>query len=520
MSEKGVVAAGHPETCRVAQMVLADGGNAVDAALAAMCAACVVEPVLASLGGGGFLMVRPAAGRLARQPVLYDFFTHTPKVKRPADDIDCQRVDADFGATTQEFHIGLGTIATPGAVKGLFEAHRDFGRMPMRRLVEPAVELARVGARITGPQAQIMSVVAAILRATAAHLELFESPVRPGELISEGEALRMPAFAGILEILACEGDDLFYRGEIGRRLVADCAGRGGHLVRRDLESYRVERRTPIAIDAFACRILLNPPPSLGGLLVAFAIELLEALGLDFARHSVDHLRRVVHVLSAADRMRREQCLDRSTVALLDTVLARQNIALHRDDILRWPTRSRGTTHISVVDQWDCVASLSISNGESSGYVIPETDIMLNNMLGEEDLNPGPLHGWPPDTRMGSMMVPTVVLGRRHGAIALGSGGSKRIRSAVLQVLLNLLVFNMPPDAAVAAPRLHLENDTLSIEPGFPDEAVTALAEIAPVLDRWLRKSMYFGGVHVAQRRNDGGYWAAGDERRGGCAGAA
>lgn len=512
-----VVAAGHPETCRVAEAVLAEGGNAVDAALAAMCAACVVEPALASLGGGGFLMARPAKTTAGEGAVVYDFFTQTPRRRRAAGEADFRAIEADFGTVRQRFHIGLGAIATPGVIKGVFTAHRDLGRMPLRTLIEPAIARAREGAVVNAFQAYACGVIRPILEATPDSAALFASPSRPGALVGEGELLRLPVLADTLEILAIEGDDLFYRGEIGRVLARDCAQSGGHLDLDDLRGYRVERRRPLARDAFGARILLNPPPASGGVLIAFALALLETLAIgDNAFGTLPHLRLLAEAMQATSRARiearlAEQAPDAAEAALLDPAL----IARYRAGILGRPAADRGTTHISVIDRDGGAASLSISNGEGSGYVLPGTGIMMNNMLGEEDVNPEGREGWRCGVRMASMMAPTLAWSRNGTLLALGSGGSSRIRTAILQVLLNVLVYAMAVKDAVSAPRLHREDATLGAEPGFADAALDALARLYPRLDRWAEQNMFFGGVHTVARDRAGGVAGAGDARRGG-----
>lgn len=519
---RGIVAAGHPETADAAVAVLREGGNAVDAALAAMCAATVVEPVLASLGGGGFLVVRPGAGRLAGRSIVYDFFVQTPKRRRPRGDVDLRRVFADFGPAQQEFHIGMGAIATPGVVKGLFEAHRDLGRIPIRGVVEPAVGLARRGVPVSAVQAYMLRVVRAIVEAGPATRALFTSPAQPGELIGEGEPLRLPNLADALEILAIEGEDLFYRGEMARLLTRDCAGAGGQVTPEDLRDYTVERRRPLQVELERARVQLNPPPSMGGILVAFGLLLWQALG-SFAGEfgGRDHLARLVDVIRATGRARREIGEGLSADgAAFDTLLDPILIARYRDEIVNAPLVARGTTQISVIDAAGGAASLSLSSGEGSGYVLPGTGIVLNNMLGEADLNPGGLHGWPTDRRMASMMTPAIVLDGEGGVTALGSGGSKRIRTAMLQVLSNLLVFDMRLEEAIAAPRLHVEDGTLSLEPGFPETAVASLARIFADVERWPGKNMFFGGVHAVRRSGAGALDGAGDERRGGVVGVA
>jgi gamma-glutamyltranspeptidase/glutathione hydrolase len=514
VSHQGVVAAGHMETCRAAAAMLEAGGTAVDAALAGLAAACVAEPVLASLGGGGFLAVRVNEGAHAGRSVVYDFFTQTPKRPQPAAAIDFRPVLADFGPEQQQFHIGWGAIATPGVVRGLFEAHRDLGRMPMRAIVEPAVRLARDGVRIDAMQAYVVGVVAAILQASAASRRLFASPRHPDALIGEGELLRQPELAEVLELLAIEEDDLFYRGEIAQLAAADCRAHGGQLMAEDFRDYRVERRPPLAVDAFGARILLNPPPSTGGILIAFALELAGAIGL--AGAGGGYLTRLAEVMAATSRARIAGRFDAGDAGdwaarLLDPGLVRR----YRDEILGRPAAMRGTTHISVIDKAGTQAALTVSNGEGSACVVPGTGIMLNNMLGEEDINPAGFLAWPADTRMSSMMAPTLLQSPALGSVALGSGGSNRIRTAIVQVLLNLLVRGMPLAEAVAAPRIHVEGDTLHIEGGFDDAEAAALAVHPGDIRRWPERNIFFGGVHAARQAPGGGGDGAGDERRGG-----
>ncbi|MCG8652561.1 MAG: gamma-glutamyltransferase, partial [Pirellulales bacterium] len=205
-TQKGVVAAGHPVTAEAAAEVLRDGGNAFDAAIAAMAAACVPEFVFSSIGGGGFLMALPADhGR----PVLYDFFVQTPQRKRPEDEIEFYGIHADFGPATQEFHIGAGSVAVPGLVQGLFAVHGDLGRLPMKRLLEPAIAAAQQGVSICPLHAYLYTIVAPILKATPEACAYFAPG---GELLKEGDSYRNAAFADMLEELARTGPRLFSEG--------------------------------------------------------------------------------------------------------------------------------------------------------------------------------------------------------------------------------------------------------------------------------------------------------------------
>ena len=172
----------------------------------------------------------------------------------------------------------------------------------------------------------------------------------------------------------------------------------------------------------------------------------------------------------------------------------------------------GTTHVSVSDRAGNAASLSLSNGEGSGYVVPGTGVMLNNMLGEDDLHPGGFHVQPPGTRVGSMMSPTLVLEGDSVRLVVGSGGSKRIRSAILQVVTGLLDAGLSLRAAVEAPRQHWDGEQLQVEPGIPANVLAAL-EARWRVNPWKERNLYFGGVHAVVP----GVEAAADPRREGAA---
>ncbi len=516
MPFKGAVACGHPETAAAVTAILEEGGNAFDAALAGLCMACVAEPALTSLGGGGFLLARPTTAGGGGPPRVFDFFAQTPVRRRTEPPLDFRPVYAEFGDARQEFHIGLGAVATPGLVRGLFAVHADLGLMPMTAIVAPAARLAREGCVVGRIPAMLFSLVAAILGSSPETLALYGSRERPGELAGEGEVIVQPALADALETLAVEGEDLFYRGEIAAAVIADCRNRGGHLQAEDFARYAVIRRRPLIIEAFGTRLHLNPPPASGGILIAFALEMLRDAGLQaLGPASPATVERLVRTMIATGRMRSEVALHAlEPDGAAATVLAPALIRRYRRWVAGAPAATRGTTHISVVDAAGNAASLSLSNGAGSGYVAPGTGIHFNNMLGEADLHPGGLDAWPCDRRMSSMMAPTFAL-NREAAIVLGSGGSNRIRSAILQVLLNLLVFRMPPEVAVTAPRFHVENNRLSLEPGLPEAAVAAAGALVDAVEAFSEPGPFFGGVHAVRLAADGSVEGAGDPRRGG-----
>jgi len=498
----GAVAAGHELTTAAAQEILRDGGNAFDAVIAAHFAACVVEPVLASLGAGGYLLAEPA-GQAAR---LYDFFTQTPGRKR-VEDLDFYPISADFGPVSQEFHIGRASVAVPGSVRGMFDIHRDLGTLPMVRLLEPAIRYAREGVTVNPMQAYIFSVVSAIYLASPGATRVFGSPGASGHTLRKGERLHQPELAATLEALALEGDRLFYEGDLATAIAAHCA-EGGLLTPGDLAAYRVVQREPLRVGYRDAELLVNPPPSSGGILIGFALALLadQAPALPGTREGVG---RLAAVMDATSRAR----LEVARTGALDSLLDADLLDRYRREVRQRPFCSRGTTHLSVVDAAGNLASMTVSNGEGCGELVAGTGIMLNNVLGEEDLNPEGFFRWTPGTRMTSMMAPAI-LHTPGGRAVLGSGGSNRLRTAILQVVLNLVDHGMSIEDAVAAPRIHVERGELNLEPGALAGDNAGLERVFGHIRQWPDHNLYFGGVHSVWLSGHN-FHAAGDPRRGG-----
>ncbi len=496
-------------------MLLEEGGNAFDAALGAMCAACVCEPMLASLGGGGFLLAQPASG----DAQVFDFFTQTPSVTEG--ELDFYPIDADFGTATQEFHIGMGSIAVPGVVAGLFAVHAERCRLPLKKIVEPAVYLAREGVRVNALQRYLSEVLQPIIEATPTALRLASALHAPGRLAEIGEWIANPELGETLENLADNDSKWFYEGEPARQLVRDCVAGGGLITASDLQSYQVIRRRPVTFTSHGASICVNSPPSPGGCLVAFALSLLEKSRPPLPPWgSAEHAMALARVMQASDLVRAGHRQDQALGTGLDDgnlekILSPESLNHWHKTLQTGAIFSRGTTQISVADAAGNLASLTLSNGESSSYVLPGSGIMLNNMLGEEDLNPDGFHRLPPGVRLASMMTPTIVRMPDGGQLALGSGGSNRIRSATLQVLSNMLEYGMGLEEAVTAPRLHLEGGQLNMESGFSTGALQSLEAEWPGVEQWPQANLFFGGVHVVKRMAGGQFSAAGDPRRGG-----
>jgi gamma-glutamyltranspeptidase/glutathione hydrolase len=499
MSGPGVVATGHPLVTAAAAETLHAGGNAYDAAVAAGFAAAAAEPALTSLGGGGFLMARNAEGKTR----LFDFFVDTPGRGHRGNELEPHflPVTIRFPASEQDFNVGLGSVAVPGNLAGFLQIHEALGRLSLHTVVGPAVRLAREGVPVSPRQAYMLGLLEPIFTLTPGSAAVFAPE---GRMPREGELLHNPDLADTLERLPEDHGKSFYEGAIAARVASDMAEGGGLLTADDLAAYRVVERDPLSFEYRGHRVLTNPAPSLGGSLVALSLELLGRTELTPLRWgSAEHL-------LAWGRVNQEVDALRASGKPGPDLVGEQELEAAAGRVRRF---LRGTTHVSVSDREGNVASMTTSNGEGSGYVVPGTGVMLNNMMGEDDLHPDGFHASPPGLRVISMMAPTLVLEGDRVKLVVGSGGSKRIRSALVQVISSMIDFGFSVRDAVEAPRLHWDGEVVQVEPGLDDpEALRALGRLGPV-NEWPDRDVYFGGVHAVVPGREG----AGDPRRGGSA---
>ncbi|HBB31365.1 MAG TPA: gamma-glutamyltransferase [Cyanobacteria bacterium UBA8803] len=509
---RGAIAAGHEKTAEAGIEMFRLGGNAFDAAVAAILASFVAEPGLTSAAGGGFLL----AHTQTNQNILFDFFTQTPSQKRNQGEINFYPVEVNFGTAVQEFHIGLAAMAVPGNIAGVFHVHQRLGRLPFQVVAEPAINYAKNGIYLNKFQYYCLtSILEPIIMTAKAGQKVF---ALTGEPIEPDGMLIMPEFADTLAYLAENGAQEFYEGEIAGRLVRDCQEQGGYLTLDDLKNYRVIERIPLTINYRGNTLLTNPPPSSGGTLIACALKLLSSIDLSNLEFgSARHLELLYQVMKLTNYARRDgydAYLYQNDIA--EQFLADCHLAPYQERLTQTVNKWGSTTHISVVDGDGNAASVTTSNGEGSGYVIPGTGIMVNNMLGEEDLNPLGFHQWQEDVRISSMMSPTIVLKDNQPEIVVGSGGSNRIRTAILQVISNILDFNMPVREAVDSPRVHGENGCFHVEAGSRKAEVNQVTLPANTqLVPWEDKNLFFGGVHTVMQTPDGFISGAGDRRRDG-----
>jgi len=499
MYDKSIAASGHPLVSEAAGTILEQGGNAFDAVVAAGFAAAVAEPMLTSLGGGGLML---GHSEDLGEDIFFDFFVNTPGkgVQKNAAAPDFFQVTVNFSGSSQIFNVGLASVAVPGILKGLLHIQKKLGRMGLRDVTAPAKELA-LGHVLNSRQAHFLKLLRPIMTLADKGRHLYEPG---GNYLQEGNRLINRETADFIDQLCFEGDESFYLGEIAAKVDREMRSGGGLLTVEDLAQFKVIERSPLAVSYRDHMLFTSPEPSMGGTLIGLALSLLGRQEIpEFQWGSGEYLVKSVAFMREVERLRKAGITSPSALhSFLNDEKTEAGTAV--------PAFTRGTTHISVADSRGNCASMTCSNGEGSGYFAPGTGVMLNNMMGEDDLHPGGFHSAQPGVRVYSMMSPSLLLKDGQVKLVLGSGGSKRIRTAITQVLRQLIDFNRPLQEAIDAPRLYLDDDCLQVEPGFSEAAVDSLKDIIPI-NIWKHKDMYFGGVHAVRPGSEG----AGDPRRGG-----
>jgi gamma-glutamyltranspeptidase/glutathione hydrolase len=451
------IAAGHPATAEAGAEVLADGGNAADAVVAATLASCVAETVMTGLLGGGHGIYFDAASGRARN---LDCFVAVPGVGREAREVALLQLEVPFGTELVHYAIGIGSCGVPGVPAGLDALWNDHGSLPWPRLVEPALRLARESVPMPAAHASCLRMLESVMTMNEG-AEIY-SP--GGTLLEEGDALRQPGLVTTLESLSEDGPRGAYEGSIGRALLELMEERGGLVTAEDLTSYRAQWSEPVALDFRGYSIRTRPALS----------DFSEAAGRLPALRGLTEPERALALVGA----------------LLETLPAQA-----------------GTTNVSVIDAQGNACVLTTSLGLGSGDFLPGLDLHLNSMLGEADLL---TDGLGPGDRMASMMAPMLALYGDEVVLAAGAAGGTRLRGALLQVVAGILDEELDPQAAVDRPRLHPVPGLVHLEPGFEPATIGALESIGLKVRTWPSRHHYFGGVSVVTRTG-----AAGDPRRSG-----
>lgn len=509
----GAVAAGSPLTMAAGLEILRQGGNAVDAAVAASLMATVAEPLLTGLGGGGIGILR-----MDGAVEVLDMMGDVPGRGLAPGPADVTRIEVDFGPATQTFHVGPGSVAVPGMPSGLWSLHARHGRLPMATLVEPAARAAEAGVGVTPGFARVISLLWPILDLDEGVRALFSDHGRP---LQAGQTFRNPDLASTLRRFASEGPELFTHGEVAQRIL-DALGPTTRLTAADLSAYRPRFAAPICYRYRDASVWLPLSSSVAGLLVAQALRALEDCGPMPEPFSAGQVRMLAHALGRADRTRGAR-LHRNLqkpgfaegflAAIAPEEEGEERLHASLQAPHRSPRQPGNTTHISVVDSEGNAVGLTHSLGETCGRLVPGTGLFLNNFLGESDVFPEDAQLEPGD-RLLTMCCPTLVeLG--HDIYAFGTGGSSRIRSAVLQGVVCLVDHGLAPDQAAAAPRIHVEGGRLYAEThGRPPGTSVRLAAGFPHWKRFDTPAFFFGGLNIAGR-GSAGFCGAGDARRSG-----
>jgi gamma-glutamyltranspeptidase/glutathione hydrolase len=460
------VAAGHPATTEVGLRVLAAGGSAADAAVAAMLTCCVTESILTGIGGGGFATYFDAG---TGEVTCLDFFCAVPGLDGDTNAGPMLPIEVNFGGVPMQYEIGEASVGVPGVPAGCGEVHRRWGRLPWQRVVAPAISLARSGVVLPAPQARtLISVAPALLPGLGASIY-----APGGKLLEGGDLLHHPGLDVALGVLAEEGPAAFYTGRIGQSLVDTVRAGGGAIGPADLAAYRV---------------------------LSLPVEHANLAGHHvYARHDMNNTIPTLRSLPA----------DLAGVPRPDraVALAQALIAYGRQ-------KPGDTTNISVVDADGNACVVTLTLGIGSGVWLDGYGVHLNSMLGEGELiTPGLGAG----DRMSSNMCPLVVVdGDGTLVLAAGSAGASRIRTALAHTLINVLVDGDDTRTAIDRPRFHAVDDgaggasVVHAEAGYAQDELVALERAGFAVNRWDHLSHYFGGVSAV-----GHAGAAGDTRRGG-----
>lgn len=491
-----------------AAQVIDQGGNAFDAAFTAILTSALVEPVFTSPGGGGLATLRQKDGATS----TIDFFVDLPAALNR--DAHIKEVLADFGTVQQAFHIGAGTTAMPGMEAGLLELLRlSNGVIRAEDLCGAALKAAK-NYKLSAFQARLFEIVEPILRATPDAEALFAPE---GTLLKEDDLFENTLLRDTLKTIETEGASALKGTFASSDTLHFLAEHGAHLTPQDVADYSLEQRVPVALKTNKTfldtdiRVFAAPPPALGGTL---ALSMLACL------HDAGSLLNRLETVAEIDRHWRDG---------LSAKEFGKRYGLEGSGEKQNPTPSafRGTTHISILDPYRNAIAITLTNGEGNGLMMPNSGYMMNNMLGELDVNPAGPTGWQPAPkgarRLSSMMAPMILEDPYDGLLILGSGGSNRIRTALFQVLANRCSMGMALKEAIETPRIHYEDGKLDVEYAEAQNDVDSVLGSAKSsghkVTLWDECNMYFGGVNAVESRLFGTTknHAWGDSRRGGAA---
>jgi gamma-glutamyltranspeptidase/glutathione hydrolase len=508
-SRNGLVVCVSAPACDAGAGVLAAGGNAVDAAVATAFALAVTHPSAGNIGGGGFMLVRTASGRVT----AFDY-----RETAPARATRTMYLDAAGEIDRSLTAAGYLAPGVPGTVRGLELAHRRFGKLPWKAVVEPAVALAAAGVvlspalassltgEVQGPMAQFPASVAA-----------YGKP--GGGAWTAGDRLVLPDLAKTLRAIADEGSTAFYTGWIADRIAEAMAASGGIITKADLAAYRAKERKPITGTYKGFEIVAMPPPSSGGVALVEMLNILEPLDLASkglltapALHlEIEAMRRAyldrARYLGDTDFVKvpigrlTSKAYAKELAASIDPGRASSSVVLGRDIVSVPAEEPAETTHFSVIDRDGMVvtSTYTLEGGFGSHVVVPGAGFLLNNEMGDFNKKPGETNTRgdigtaanqiAPRKRMLSSMTPAMVLRDGRVVLATGSPGGRTIINTVLSIVLGVTEYGLTGREAVDLPRLHQQwlPDGTSVEASFakPEvlDALRAMGHTIRTVDR-------------------------------------
>lgn len=495
-------AAGTPYAAAAAAEIYSVGGNAADAAVAAAAAVGITEPLMSSVGGGGFALVRTP-----EKAELIDYYDVMSGKGLPKSAFGAggnpKTVILKYGAGVRST-VGGASSAVPGTLRGWEALLVRHGRLSLAEVLVPAVRLAREGFLLCKTSGMWFQVAEEVLQLTDETRKNFYKGERP---YLEGEEVRFPELADTLEAIGEEGVDLFYEGRLARRISDYISKMGGIITEEDLAEYRPVIREPMAVEYGLGSMYTNGPPSAGGSTLAQMLKVVSAYDLP-SMSDEDFVRVMAGAMKLALADRETEYVEAEENELVSERLTSEEYAkLQRRRIFGSPH----TTHLSCVDDEGLAVSITASMGYGSGLVVPGTGIPMNNSLGEPELNPKGFHALSPGQRLISSMSPTIVSSEEGGLMALGSPGASRIPTAILQTIVNVEDFGMSLEDAVLHPRFHSEGGLFAHEAGSRTADLDSYEQVLPFGE----PNMYFGGVNAVRRTPEGVFEAAADHRRSG-----
>lgn len=483
-----------------AREVAAEGGNAVDCALAAALLTMNTEPGVCALAGSAFITVWPSGGT----PVTID-----GNVTVPGAGVDESERGGGVDSVAMEYGggietlVGCGSVATPGTLAAVEHAWKKFGATSWQAIFAPSIRATRDGFPLSTACHYYLGYSGECIygRSDDGFRALHDED---GTLRAIGSPVQVPHLSATLEAIAAEGADLFYRGELGEKISGHCRAGGGVLSRDDLANYRALERTPLTVDIGGWQLATNPPPAVGG--AVLSAMLMACSALEEKSWTETNVRHLIQTQQACLDFRRKRLDLADDVSAETTALI--NMARDGQLLSRWTSAS--TVHTSVVDSDGTACAITASSGYGSGEMPDDTGLWLNNCLGEMELNRRGLEAGPVGARLPSNMAPSVA--RRDGAVlAVGSPGADRITTAMQQFLINYLQFDMSLADAVAHPRVHV--DTSGKQVRLMAEAGIKLPDVGLPVKVFPQPVMYFGGVGAAVYKDDQGLQTVADPRR-------